>query len=58
MLPSDGTAVLRVALSACGVGDTCDGPDRPAYLGQVRLERGVTFDGMVVGGLSGAEHDP
>ena len=47
-----------VVLSACGVGDTTTVPDGPAYLGQVRLDRDMTFDGTVVGGLSGLSYDP
>lgn len=54
----------RVALScallvsSCGVADTASTDQQPRYLGQLQLERGATFDGTVIGGLSGLSYDP
>ena len=51
--------VCCVMLSACGVADTTPTvPGGPTYLGQVQVERGMTFDATVVGGLSGLSYDP
>ena len=58
-MPRPMALVCCVMLAACGVADTTSTvPDGPAYLGQVRLERDMTFDGTVVGGLSGLSYDP
>jgi hypothetical protein len=44
-----------LVLSACGVADTTT--TAPTYLGQTRLAPGATFDGTVIGGLSGLSYD-
>ncbi|MGV0875175.1 esterase-like activity of phytase family protein [Mycolicibacterium sp. XJ879] len=44
-----------VLLTACGA-ETTDA-DGPQYLGQLQLDDGATFDGTVVGGLSGLSYD-
>lgn len=46
-----------VVLSACGA-ETPPTDQQPRYLGQLRLEQGTTFDGTVIGGLSGLSYDP
>lgn len=46
-----------VLLAACGVSETAVG-DGPRYLGQLKLDEGATFDGTVIGGLSGVSYDP
>lgn len=46
-----------VLVSACGVAETTN-VDGPQYLGQLRLADGATFDGTVIGGLSGLSYDP
>ncbi|MDT5015495.1 MAG: hypothetical protein QOD39_1655 [Mycobacterium sp.] len=48
--------VCALLLSGCG---TADEPAEGAtYLGQMQLEPGATFDGTVIGGLSGLSYDP
>ncbi|MCV7221521.1 esterase-like activity of phytase family protein [Mycolicibacterium elephantis] len=46
-----------VLLAACGVSETAI-DDRPRYLGQLKLHDGATFDGTMIGGLSGVSYDP
>lgn len=43
-------------LTACGVAEPSH--RGPQYLGQLQLEDGATFDGTVIGGLSGLSYDP
>jgi hypothetical protein len=54
--------VLRIALASCLVAAACApahaSPAPFAYLGQIDLPPGLTFDGTTVGGLSGISYDP
>lgn len=49
--------VCCLLLCSCGVAEPSR-PDGPRYLGQQRLASGETFDGTVIGGLSGISYDP
>jgi len=55
-------AACCLAVSACGVADTSTesttAPAEPQYLGQMRVPPGATFNGTVIGGLSGISYDP
>ncbi|MCV6983181.1 esterase-like activity of phytase family protein [Mycolicibacterium pulveris] len=53
MIAFAGTALL----CACGVSGTTN-VDGPHYLGALKLEDDATFDGTVIGGLSGLSYDP
>jgi hypothetical protein len=49
--------VCCLLVSGCGVADTTT-TAAPMYLSQVGLQAGASFDGTVIGGLSGMSYDP